>query len=117
MKVVYVSDDVKQMDIADELETYYELIDCRCIDIVTRKIGKERYDIVCDDEGLLAGKNPTAALDATGMPMLVGNLIICRHDGADLAGLTDEDVENIIKHSGYYYKDGEKQWCIVNMSF
>lgn len=116
MKVVYVSNDVKQMDIADELEVYHDMIDCRCIDIVTRKIGKEWYDIICDDEGLLASKLPTA-FDTSGTPMLVGNLIICRHDGADLAGLTDEDVDNIIKHRGYYYKDNEKQWCIVNMSY
>lgn len=116
MKVVYVSNDVKQMDIADELEVYYDMIDCRCIDIVTRKIGKEWYYIICDDEGLLAGKNPTA-FDATGTPMLVGNLIICRHDGEDLAGLTAEDVDNIAKHIGYYRKDGKEQWCIVSMSF
>lgn len=56
MKAIYLNVNENQMpevlDITDELETYYKLCQCTCIDIVTRKIGKTPYSIVCDDEGL-----------------------------------------------------------------
>jgi len=39
----------------DSLNAYYTALDCSCIDIVDRTIGrsKKRFSIVCDDEGLL----------------------------------------------------------------
>ena len=36
----------KVVDIQDNLETYYSLINCDCIAIVTRYIGRNEIDIV-----------------------------------------------------------------------
>ena len=43
---------VKKVTIEKSLDSYYKTLDCSCIDIVTRKIGGRRFDIICDDEGL-----------------------------------------------------------------
>lgn len=99
MKVLFINvtdNTVKIMDITDNLDTYYNLINCRCIDIIERKIGNKYYDIVCDDEGLLKDNPKISALDPTGQPMLCGNLVIVRNDGkGNLIGLTNNDLANI----------------------
>jgi len=76
------------------LEDYYKMIGCRCIDIVTRKIGRKYYDIVCDDEGTFVDDPLISAIDDFGRVMLVGSLIICGR--ADSEGeLTDLDANDI----------------------
>jgi len=52
---------VKEMDIKDELRTYYELTNCDTIDILTRKIGGKPYCIVVDDTALLK-ENPVPSM-------------------------------------------------------
>ncbi len=83
----------------NELEDYYKLIDCRCVDIVVRKIGGKPYDIICDDEGLFKENNPISAVDENWNPMLVGNLIICglADSEGELSSLTDDDMKHIRK--------------------
>lgn len=79
---------------ASTLEDYYKLIGCRCIDIVTRRIGRKVYDIIIDDEGLLTDDPIISAIDDLGRVMLVGNLIIC--GTADAEGeLRDLDLTDI----------------------
>lgn len=119
IKVIYLN--VKNnktpefLDIPDQLESYYKLIQCRYIDIVRRKIGQRYFNIVCDDEGMLADMAKISAISNLGEIMLVGNLIICSDkvtDDGDLTGLTEEEAEYIkerIQHlqthrfrAGYY---------------
>ena len=85
---------------ADGLEDYYKLIDCRCIDIVSRRIGDKVYDIICDDEGLFSENRRVSAVDSKRQPMLVGNLLIAglADEEGHLTNLTDEDVEHIEKN-------------------
>lgn len=105
------------IEIDDNLDVYYEMIDCRCIDIVMRKIGGKYYNIVCDDEGLLVGKR-ISALSKNGEPMLVGNLIICNNDGAELASLDDEDVQNIEKYIAQaMFNDGSVGYIVTSMDY
>lgn len=82
----------------DELDTFYRLIECSTIDIVTRKISGEYFDIVCDDEGLLVNK-PVRGVSMDGREVLVGNLIICGHslpdDEGNLRSLTVKDLLRI----------------------
>lgn len=96
--------DVKKQEVrkveADSLKEYYKLLNCRCIDIVERKIhnGEESkyYYIICDDEGLLKN-NIVSAIDLNNMQIaLVGNLLICNmdEDGNEVS-LSDEDIEFI----------------------
>lgn len=74
----------KTININDDLDTYYKLINCSTIDIVQRKINGHTVNIVCDDEGLFKSEPKISAINKkTFEPELVGNLII--------TGLADED--------------------------
>ncbi len=79
------------------LENYCRLIGCDCIEIANREIRGKRFDIICDDEGLLKAEPQVSAVNGRGEAMLVGNLIICGE--ADVEGnetsLTEEDIIHI----------------------
>ena len=123
MKVVYMDVEnnklPKVMDIEDKLEVFYELIGCRCIDIVRRKIGNKRYDVICDDEGLFKDDPVVSAVDTKYGDRLVGNLIICKSDvEGNLMGLSDNDVEEIIRHIKVYFtQDFEKICPVLQMTY
>ena len=81
-----------------KLEDLHELIETDVIDIITRKIGGNVYQIIVDDEGKLKPNQATArALDAE--EWLVGNLIVTRYDSdGEEEGLEDEDIVNVWAH-------------------
>lgn len=85
---------------ADDLGEFYEYIQCRCIDIVRRKIGGREFEIIVDDEGLLVDNPIVSALDKSLEAMLVGNLLIAGSEviEGELTGLKDEDIEHIRKY-------------------
>lgn len=99
MKVLLIDTDTLQpqvVETAGGLQEWYRLIKCDLIDIVSRKIGGRYYDIIVDDEGLFKGGAKVTALDTQQQPLLVGNLVICNHDGeGGETSLTDEDIELI----------------------
>ena len=104
MKCVYLNvkggKTAEVREIKDDLQEFYKLIDCGCIDIVDRKIGHKRFDIICDDEGLFTDSPKISAIDNLGEPMLVGNLIIVgTPDGEseELKGLTDKEAEYVLE--------------------
>ena len=105
MRAVFV--DVKNNIVREvnvnNLEDYYSLIDCRCIDIVNREINGKSYDIVCDDEALLKNDIRLSAVDMNGNPMLNGNLIVAGEadENGELTDLTDDDITHI---KGNIYK-------------
>ena len=91
---------VSVVEIPDKLDEFYRILNCDCIDIVARRIGKhpsgrqKRYNIVCDDEGLYKDPQKISAIDNMGQAMLVGNLFIvggADHEG-NLTSLWDSDV-------------------------
>lgn len=84
-------------DVEDRLETWYRELDCEWIDIVVRNIGGKRFNIICDDMGLLK-PNKVAIVDRDFSPMIVGNIAITNDNGyGELTSLTDDDVELILK--------------------
>ena len=87
---------VKVVDV-DGLGDYYKYIGCRCIDIVNRKIGDKRFEIICDDEGLFVENPKTSAITESGRPILVGNLLIAGGEVFDgeLTPITANDVDYI----------------------
>ena len=86
-------------EIPDELSAYYRALDCSCIDIVSRRIGGKRFDIVCDDEGLFKEDCRISALDRDWQPMLCGSLFICKHNSnGELARLTDEEITHVLRY-------------------
>ena len=83
---------------ANDLDDYYKIIGCRCIDIVSRSIGDIRVEIVLDDEGALLEHPKISAIDIDGTPMLYGNLLVASGrvtDDGELTELTETEVEEI----------------------
>lgn len=97
------------VEVEDKLDSYYELLQCDCIDIVERKVGRRTYSIVIDDEGLFRQPKISAISDL-GDVMLVGNLLIVRRDGESLASITNDDIKylkgRIIEQSTRMYPKG-----------
>lgn len=100
MKVL-IFDEKKQelieKDIENELDTFYEIIGCRCIDIARRKVGGKYFDIIVDDEGLLKDSPRCTAVDTkTFDSMLFGTLIFTNTDDeGNTVELSDEDIKLI----------------------
>ncbi len=90
--------EVKMVE-ANGLDDYYNLIGCRCVDIIHRRIGDVEVEIVCDDEGALVDKPKISAVDILGNPALYGNLLVASgrvtEDG-ELTELTAEEVDVIL---------------------
>lgn len=67
------------VEIPDELDAFYKILNCDCIDIVVRAIGgrcRKKFNIVCDDEALLKNDPKISAIDNLGNVQLCGNLFI-----------------------------------------
>ncbi len=110
MKVLYLNVNEGKypevLEIEDELDTYYKLIGCDCIDIITRIWRKRRYTVICDDMGFYKPNLKVAIWDETKRDIpIVGNVVICGAGDVEgnLTSLTDEDVEILLKNVGGMY--------------
>lgn len=99
----YLLLDVKNREVkiveANSLDDYYELIGCRCIDVIHRRIGDVRVEIVLDDECALVKNPKVSAISIDGTPMLCGNLLVASGrvtDDGELTELTDAEVDEIM---------------------
>ena len=84
---------------ANGLDDYYELIGCRCIDIIRRTIGDVEVEIVIDDEGALVNQPKIAAISPGGTPMLYGDLLVESgrvSDDGELTELDEDEIEAIL---------------------
>ena len=84
---------------ANGLDDYYELIGCRTIDIIHRRIGDVEVEIVLDDESCLVKNPKVSAISIDGTPMLFGNLLVASGrvtDDGELTELTKEEVYGIM---------------------
>ncbi len=98
------------------LPGYYEALGCDCIDIVNRRLGGLRFDIVCDDEALLKPDPIPSAFDLDDQPMLFGSLFFCRHDGSgDLVSLSDAEICLILSrcYSTCFRTNPKVRWLSV----
>lgn len=78
----------------NDFRSLYELLNCQTFTIVTRKIGKKYFDIYCDDEGLLKADYVPAGISIDNTEVLVGNLLIVKHDGnGEVVGLDKDDMK------------------------
>lgn len=84
---------------AETIDAYYEILECECFDVVTRKIGENYYSIFCDDEGLMK-ENPIVTAFVKGrsyQPMLVGNLFVTMTDEeGNTISLTNEQIVEVL---------------------
>ncbi len=93
------------------LEDYYKEIGCKLIDIVKMSVGGKYYNVVCDDEGLLKRDFIVSATSGRqNHPMLVGNLVVVGEENqeGDLTGLTQEDIDHLLKHTGSTFDTGRQ---------
>jgi len=113
--------ELKVVMVEDELEKFYELLDCSCIDIVERKIGGVYYDIICDDEGLLTEHPIISAVDVSSgnpEPMLFGNLLICHNDGeGNQSELEPDDCFDIRDNLATAKTKDGKEYKVIMMEY
>lgn len=111
LKAFYIdpaTDTAEPRTVEDSLSSFYQLLHCSSIEIVTRRIGAAQrtgscgrtyreYSIICDEEGALLEDPLISAIDDYGNVMLVGSLLIVGlpDDEGELTGLTDEDIKHI----------------------
>lgn len=94
-----VNDSAKAIEVEKDLETYYKILNCSCIDIVDRKIGKKEFNIICDDEGLFKKPQKISAINNLGEPQLVGNLFVVKFDGKeDVTSLDDSECKYVMQY-------------------
>ena len=87
---------IMDIEADDNNETFHKLLKCNTIDIVRRGILTNYYQIIVDDEGLFRENRKVSAISLSkGYCPLVGNLIICKSQGEDLIGLTDDEARII----------------------
>lgn len=81
------------------LKDWYRLIGCELIDIVSFELEGHIYDAIFDDEGLFAKDFKVTAIDKSGNPVLLGNIVICRCDenGCEIS-LSNKDINRICRH-------------------
>lgn len=89
---------ISVVEIPDELDEFYKILNCSCIDIVRRKIGRKRFEIVCDDEGTFKETPKISAIDNLGNVQLVGNLFIVGSEVIDgnLTSIPADDVSYVL---------------------
>lgn len=93
----------EERTIEKSLDSYYATLGCTCIDIVTRRVRGESFDLICDDEALLREDPVPSALDACGRPLLCGPLFVVRFDGReDVTDLTSEDIRTLERRIWFY---------------
>ena len=98
----------EERTVDDCIDSYYEMLNCGCVDIAVRKLGycgKRYFEFVIDDEGALKPDPIISAVDNYGRGMFVGNIFIAGlSDGeGNLTSLTDKDVkyiERFLMYSG-----------------
>lgn len=116
MKMIYVRPNYKEKEIEisienvnDELEVYYEMLNCDMIDITTINVNGVEYDIIHDDEFLL--KRPLVpTLYVNNELIIFGAFLISRanEDGEEI-GLTHKEIDSFLEYM-YRQQIPLKEW-------
>ena len=115
------------IDVEDDINVWYKLLDCDIVDVVHRRIGDYFLDIICDDEGLFKAEQYISAIDVHGHAALVGAILVLaeeevNNDEGDFRGLTDEEIAVLQAHIGrvkWLKKDGwyRSNICLVDLDY
>lgn len=86
--------------ITDDLDSFYKVLDCETIDIVTRYINGQPFELVIDDEGKSVEGNLPAVrcfLDGQLTDLIVGKVFICHANAeGELTSITEEEMKAIM---------------------
>lgn len=102
-----IKNEITKVTIDNTIESLHEILNCSCIDIVTRLIGGIPVQIVCDDLGY-SKEDPILSIitlfpeQEPEIDVIVGNVFICSFDGIeDICSLSDADIDYILKTQQY----------------
>lgn len=91
--------------IETDFDEYCKVLNCNCIDYVTRLINNKKYVIICDYNGLLkANRIPSSVTfkDDHIIEVIYGNIFICKSTNyGNLVSLSEKDIKEIIECKGY----------------
>lgn len=76
------------------IDTFMGMIHADCLEMVTAWVGERMYNIICDSEGRIKERFPSA-VDTEGGVVLVGSLIIVGVGGHQIS---HDDVEYLRRH-------------------
>ena len=87
---LFVADtkNVIRVSVPDELDEYYALLNCDCIEVIYRYINGKLTKLIIDEEGKLKQNQTISGMSFDGEESLVGNILIESED---------EDIPKIIK--------------------
>ncbi len=111
------------VDVEDSLDKYYELLNCRYIEIHEITVNGNRYNVICDEEGSLVGKHPsvfTKTRNLGQVPMFVGNVLFAssRVIDGEMTGLNDSEIEaleeNLVCMASFDDEVGEIKTVIID---
>lgn len=80
------------------LNSFYDVLHCRTIDITRRNVDGVPFEIICDDEGLFSENPLISAIDDFGNPMLVGSIFVVGYDeeNSDIRSLTADECAHVM---------------------
>ena len=81
----------------NELQDYYDKLECDCFDVARMFVGGKLFDLYVDDEGLLKETIIPGVIDTkTGEPLLAGNVVFANHNSAgETTSLSNDDIRLI----------------------
>lgn len=98
----------------NSLKSYYKILQCDTIDIISARFGPYVLDVFCDDEALLKNSFTVSAVDENHKPILVGNLFIASHDEeGNTISLEKEHIDYILKRCVLLVIQGGKVRSVV----
>ena len=105
--------------IEKSLDSYYKALNCDCIDIVSRRIDGQLFDIICDDEALLKVNPRPSAMHTDGHVALCGNLFIVNNDcEGDVCSIREGQADHVIRNvKTLYTRRGEHWPCLTKVTY
>ncbi len=96
-----INNEIKKVTIDNTVDELHRILNCKRIDIISRKIRGVKVRIVCDDCALFK-KDATPSIIFFPNEVIFGNSFICDFDGIDdLCSLSDEDIQQVLSGVAY----------------
>lgn len=100
------------VEIEDDFSSFYAILGCDTIDIVTKKIGGKYYNIIRDELGEFTSDVIFTLVDPNNsQDMISGTIIITgmADDSGNLTSLSKEDAKHIKKYINYTVRCGQEE--------